>query len=568
LYHLSHFLFFFFQIYSELAEDLIFINFELQEPSFGDIPLLSSRPQGVTPSPAKRRRKSALTFTTPPTASMPVQKRGATIQSPPVSIMKPAAERHMSMEDLNESAARMGLTDHQMNVGGVSIPILRGSWKKKIRADDDEGGFVTTFKDYNLIRMLPHSSIALKQCEPIWLNSQQLRIGIVWPKWFKSAKQQVAFQTTGSAHKFDEDHDVIDSLQHDINRKQESKKDKKTRVVDYAIFEFELPQDTSKAATEITILKVTLEAADLDTGEELPPGGQVKVLQIITQQKMEGDEENLLDVTQRDVNLGNYKLNQFELNCMYRHASHFYSSSFFIGKSDPDGTKAGDAVDMNVVKRLNDFFDSHFRKEGVYSNDDMILFLKPFIGREEAVLQLTLLLYKNGEESTYDVERIMNAFPAGKEDEMHAYVQTQLDKKKQQAAIAEKAKAAHPPSTDITTTSAANLVQVPTDITTTTTTTTTGPPTFWGAEAGTAVVPDGWDDDLSMSSALFEDIAKPHAADDIEVDHELAVHNKEKEHVQNRIEADHEKEASVKEKAGNKLSRITRQTSKRKVLEN
>jgi len=241
------------------------------------------------------------------------------------------------------------------------------------------------------------------------------------------------------------------------------------------------------------------------------------------------------------------------------------SSLFIIGKSDPDGIKAGDAVDMNVVKRLTDFFDGHFRKEGVYSNDAMIAFLKPFIGREEAVLQLTLLLYQNGEESTTDVERIMNAFPKGKENEMHQYVQIQLDKKKEEAAIAEKAA--------ITTTTAANLVHVPTAITTTSTT--IGAPTFWGAEAGTAVVPDGWGhDDLSMSSSLFEDIAKPHAADDndtvvdLVVDHELAVHNKNKEHVQNRIEADHEKEASVKEKAGNKLSRITRQTSKRKVLEN
>jgi hypothetical protein len=246
----------------------------------------------------------------------------------------------------------------------------------------------------------------------------------------------------------------------------------------------------------------------------------------------------------------------------------FIPSSFFIiGKSDPDGTKAGDAVDLNVVKRLNDFFYGHFRKEGVYSNDDMILFLKPFIGREEAVLQLILLLYQNGEESTYDVERIMNAFPAGKEDEMHAYVQIQLDKKKEEAAIAEKAA--------ITTTTAANLVHAPTAITTTSTT--IDAPTFWGAEAGTAVVPDRWGrDDLSMSSSLFEDIAKPHAADDndtvvdLVVDHKLTVHNKNKEHVQNRIEADHEKEASVEEKAGNKLSRVThtRQTSKSKVLEN
>jgi hypothetical protein len=225
--------------------------------------------------------------------------------SPPASIMKPVVEQNMSMSELNESAARMGLTDIEMNVGGVSIPILRGTWQKKIRKDDDEGGFVTSFKDFNLIRMLPHSAIHLKQCEPIWMNAHQLRMGIVWPKWFKSAKQQVAFQTAGSKHKFDEDHDVIDSLQHDINRKQEAKKDKKTGVVDYAIFEFELPQDTSKAATEVTILNVELLPDDLDVGEELPPGGKVKVLQIITQQKMEGDEDNILDVTQRNVKIGN-----------------------------------------------------------------------------------------------------------------------------------------------------------------------------------------------------------------------------------------------------------------------
>ena len=238
---------------------------------------------------------------------MPIQKRGATIQSPQPSIMKPHAERSISIAELNESAKRLGLDDHQLE--GVSLPILRGSWKKKIRTDDTQGGFTTAKKEFNLIRMLPHSSISLKQCELIWLNPQQLRVGIVWPRWFKSAKQQVAFQTGTSVHQFDEDHDVIDSLQDDINRKQETKKDKKTRVVDYAIFEFELPQDMSKAGTEITILTVTLEAGDLDVDEVMAPGSQERVLQIITQQKMEGDEENLLDVTQRDVNLGNYKLN-------------------------------------------------------------------------------------------------------------------------------------------------------------------------------------------------------------------------------------------------------------------
>jgi hypothetical protein len=126
VYHVSHFLFFFFQTYAELAQDLIHINHKLQEPAFGDIPLLSSRPQGLTPPPAKRRRKSAFTTPTPTTTpTMPIQKRGTTFSSPQAnSIMKPVAEQNMTMKKLHDSAARMGLTDIEMNVGGVSIPIL------------------------------------------------------------------------------------------------------------------------------------------------------------------------------------------------------------------------------------------------------------------------------------------------------------------------------------------------------------------------------------------------------------------------------------------------------------
>jgi hypothetical protein len=242
--------------------------------------------------------------------------------------MKPT-ELNMSMQELNESTARMGLTDDEMNVGRISIPVLRGSWKKKIRKDDDEGGFVTTKKEFNLIRMLPHSGIALKQCEPIWLSPHHLKLSMVWPKWFKSVKRQIAFQTTGSSHKFDEDHDVIDSLQHDINSKSEMKKDKKPRIADYGVFHFELPQDTSKAATEITILNVAIVNDDLDAGEEMPPGDKVKVLQIITQQKMDGEDENLLDVTERNVKLGNYKSYCIVLYCIEVHASHFYSLFIF-----------------------------------------------------------------------------------------------------------------------------------------------------------------------------------------------------------------------------------------------
>jgi hypothetical protein len=241
-----------------------------------------------TPTPKKLKRK-------------PTPKHTSTM----VAKKTPTKKVTMSMAELNESTARLGLIEDSMSFGQLSIPILRGSWKKKIRKEDDDGGFVTSKKEFNLIRMLPYSGISLKQFEPIWLDAHHLRLTMVWPRWFKSVKKQIAFQTTGSTHQFDEDHDIIDSLQHDINIKSELK-DKKTRVSDFGVFHFDLPQDTSKAATEIAILKVTITADDLDADEELPPGSIVKVLQIITQQKMEGEEENLLDVKERSVKLGNH----------------------------------------------------------------------------------------------------------------------------------------------------------------------------------------------------------------------------------------------------------------------
>jgi hypothetical protein len=178
-------------------------------------------------SPAKRRKTPPSTPSTPATSMPSVIKRKS------VSIMKTTSEQSMSMRDLNESTARMGLNNGVMNVGQLSVPILRGAWQKKLRKEDEDGDFVTTFKDFNLIRILPHSSVALKQCDLIWLNPHTLKVGLVWPKWFKSAKKQIAFQTTGSTHKFDSDHDIIDSLQDDINNKKEVKRDKKSRIVDF-----------------------------------------------------------------------------------------------------------------------------------------------------------------------------------------------------------------------------------------------------------------------------------------------------------------------------------------------
>jgi hypothetical protein len=183
-----------------------------------------------------------------------------------------------------------------------------------------------------------------------------------------------------------------------------------------------------KGATEILILNVTLEKDDIDDGEEMPPGNKVKALQIICQEKTGKEEKNFFDVAEQDSKLG--KQLAIRLMCWHARISlqylTFYSFLFCypIGKSDPDGKKAEDAVDMNVVNRLIAFLNGHY--PGSHPEDKMIEFLTPFIGREEAVLQLTMFLYQNGVEDSAEVVRIMNVFPAGKEDEMHAFVNTQL----------------------------------------------------------------------------------------------------------------------------------------------
>ena len=129
---------------------------------------------------------------------------------------------------------------------------------------------------------------------------------------------------------------------------------------------------------------------------------------------------------------------------------------------------------MNVVNRLIDFYNARW---GLVSDKNAVIaFLKPFVGREETVLQLVILLCNNGEKSTDWVAHLMKAYPEGKEDEMHAFVVNAFAEKAAEAE--EKAAAA----------TAAAATTVP-DIVTTSTST-----------ALAAMVTD--DDDLSESPSI------------------------------------------------------------------
>jgi hypothetical protein len=102
-------------------------------------------------TPAKRRKTPPST----PIPSTPSTPMPGSAKRKTVSIKEPNGEELMSMKDLNESTARLGLNNEVMNVGQLSVPILRSAWQKKVRKEDD----------FNLIRILPHSSVALKQCD-------------------------------------------------------------------------------------------------------------------------------------------------------------------------------------------------------------------------------------------------------------------------------------------------------------------------------------------------------------------------------------------------------------------
>ena len=138
------------------------------------------------------------------------------------------------MTQLVKQTNDLGLMETQVSVGTISIPILRGTWEKKMRKME---GFLKTayMKEFSLIRVLPHSGISLKRVELQWLNPTTLQIGVLWPRFMSDIMRQVALQTTTSTHKFNEDHDVIDSMYADIGTKVNKADEKKKRVVDYGL---------------------------------------------------------------------------------------------------------------------------------------------------------------------------------------------------------------------------------------------------------------------------------------------------------------------------------------------
>jgi hypothetical protein len=119
--------------------------------------------------------------------------------------MKPyAEEQETSMKQLTQQTEDWRLNESQISVGTISVPILRGTWEKNIHKME---GFLKTayMKEFSLIRALPHLGISIKRVELLWLNPLTLQVGILWPRWMSDITRQVAFQTTVSTHKFDED---------------------------------------------------------------------------------------------------------------------------------------------------------------------------------------------------------------------------------------------------------------------------------------------------------------------------------------------------------------------------
>jgi hypothetical protein len=179
---------------------------------------------------------------------------------------------------------------------GISVPYLIGGWDEQIRDPNDEWSHIT--KKYTIIRLIPTAGFSLQSLELKWVDAQTLKLVIPWPSWFTKISNHVGFQEgEDKARIFDVDHKAMNSMQNNKAAKVENPnvENKLKRIVDDGCFQFERPMKTGKKDIETAMIKIPITAKDIDTakGEELPEGGQVRVLQmILTEETPKKEDES------------------------------------------------------------------------------------------------------------------------------------------------------------------------------------------------------------------------------------------------------------------------------------
>ena len=166
---------------------------------------------------------------------------------------------------------------------------------------------------------------------------------------------QLEKDKTNPGYKFPDDHEVYDSMIERIMKKMSKEDFKKKLVADYGYFDFNTDMNIDKGLAKIEILKVQLEDTDIEDSQTMPPGKEVRMLQIIVEQKLvETDATGKLDVKER-------------------------GTPSKLGK-DPDEKKARDCF----VSCLSGYYVWYDIK---LTENNVIDCLKYYTGREEILLQ-------------------------------------------------------------------------------------------------------------------------------------------------------------------------------------
>ena len=368
--HGIYFFSFHYQKFSQLALDLIEINHHLDEPFIVNIPRLST--PAVTPDaaiPAAATPAAAATVTPSP------RKRVSTMPTNYNTTRKrqvlPKSTREVSIDELVESADRLGLEeDEKVVYGTITCPITRGFWIVKVTIDDGWMG-ETVDKQMTMIRIVGPSYLCLELCDVEWVEKRLLQVGFIWPKWLRMVQGHARLQReeTDPRYKFPENHAVYDSMKDHIMANLSAEDKKKKRVVDYGYFDFDRDMNTDKGSAKVEILKVALEDDDIEEGQTMPPGKEVRMLQIIVEEKLvDAATDGKLDVKERNT-------------------------PSKLGK-DPDGKKAGVNFECrNFVSRLSGYFAKY---DIPFTEDEVIGCFNNYTGREEIMLELVSLMLENG----------------------------------------------------------------------------------------------------------------------------------------------------------------------------
>ena len=292
-------------------------NLVIEQPNIDGIPPIASSEEAAIAarSPAaKRKAKSA-------TTTMPAKKQAtAAVNSEPAYVQElTQATTALTLGDRSGNAALLqkykdeGLAPTQwgghVEFTSLQGPWLIGGWKRQ--EDDPDNEFLQIEHKYTIVRLVPPSGFSIGMIELLCVDKEikkKLKLLIPWPTCFVKVANHVGLQDGEQGEfVFHRNHSAMESMINNQNLKVEDHSEKPKRIVCGGLFQFQRPMKMDAIISEVITIPITDADIDKSKGEEVPPGGVLKVLQLIIEEEPETEEteKTAMKVTkQREGKLG------------------------------------------------------------------------------------------------------------------------------------------------------------------------------------------------------------------------------------------------------------------------